>query len=70
LRYGVLNVNNELLLFAKIQDIVISQNASERALGLSTVVVQNAGGNPETICGLEAGAAETLREQILRHVTR
>ena len=70
LRYGVINLNSELLLFAKIQDIMVNRSLLERMLGISTVVIQNAMGQPERIPGLEATDAEKLRETILSHISR
>jgi membrane protein YdbS with pleckstrin-like domain len=40
----------------------------ERLLGLSTVVIQNAMGQPEQIPGLKASSAESLRDEILRRL--
>ena len=70
LHYGVLNTCNELLLFSKVQDIVISRNVLERTMGLATLTVQNAMSKPEVIPGLDAQAAEELREQILARASR
>lgn len=70
IHYGVLNISNELLLFNKIQDIVINRNILQRLMGLSTVVIQNAMGKPGIIPGLEEATAERVREQILSHVNK
>jgi membrane protein YdbS with pleckstrin-like domain len=70
LHYGVFNTSNEVLLFSKIQDIVINCNILERMMGLATLTVQNAMSKPEVIPGLDAEAAEELREQILDRVNR
>jgi len=39
-------------------------------MGLATLTVQNAMSKPEVIPGLDAEAAEELREQILERVNR
>lgn len=70
LHYGLFNTNNEVILFSKIQDIVISCNVLERMMGLATLTVQNAMSKPEVIPGLGAEEAEELREQILARVGR
>ena len=67
LDYGILNKSHELLLFNKVQDILITRNLFEQVLGLSTVVIQNAMGQPQKIPGLEAGSAEGFRDNILRY---
>jgi uncharacterized membrane protein YdbT with pleckstrin-like domain len=69
LDYGVVTKNHELLLFDKIQDILITRNLIERILGLSTLVIQNAMGKAERIPGLAERNAESLREMVLSHVT-
>jgi len=69
LDYGVVTKNHELLLFDKIQDILITRNLIERVLGLSTLVIQNAMGKAERIPGLAERNAESLREMVLSHVT-
>jgi putative membrane protein len=68
LHYGVINLSKEVLLFAKVQDIVITRNLLERMLGLSTITIQNAMGRPEYIPGLGEDTAETLRQNILANV--
>jgi membrane protein YdbS with pleckstrin-like domain len=70
LEYGVLNRNHEIILFKNIQDVLVSQGLVERLLGLSTVVIQNAMGKPETIPGLDAATAEALRNEIVAHAAR
>jgi membrane protein YdbS with pleckstrin-like domain len=70
LRHGILSTNSEVLLFSKIQDIIINCNVLERMMGLATLTVQNAMGNPEVIPGLDADDAESLRDQIMSHVGR
>jgi membrane protein YdbS with pleckstrin-like domain len=67
LDYGILNKSHELLLFNKVQDILITRNLFEQVLGLSTVVIQNAMGQPQKIPGLEADSAEGFRDNILRY---
>jgi membrane protein YdbS with pleckstrin-like domain len=67
LDYGILNKSHELLLFNKVQDILITRNLFEQAMGLSTVVIQNAMGQPQKIPGLEAESAEGFRDNILRY---
>jgi membrane protein YdbS with pleckstrin-like domain len=68
--YGVFNQFHETLLYTKIQDILIRRSVLERLLGLSTVVVQNAAGQPQVIPGLGADAAEQLRDDILGRIPR
>jgi membrane protein YdbS with pleckstrin-like domain len=70
LQSGVLSVRHETLLFSKIQDILIRRTVLERLLGLSSVVIQNAAGQPEWIPGLRREIAEQLREEILRRRPR
>lgn len=65
LHYGVVNLSRETLLYAKVQDIVITRNLLERMLGLSTLMIQNAMGQPEYIQGLGEDIAENLRASIL-----
>jgi membrane protein YdbS with pleckstrin-like domain len=67
LHYGVLGTSNELVLFSKIQDIIIRRGMIERMLGLSTVLIQNATGQPERIPGLAVQVAEQLRDDVLQH---
>src|ERR1700730_12462710 len=67
LDYGIVNKNHELLLFNKVQDILITRNLFEQVLGWSTVVIQNAVGQPQKIPGLEAVSAEGFRDNILRY---
>lgn len=68
--YGVLNRFHETLLYTKVQDILIRRSVLERLLGLSTVVIQNAAGQPQIIPGLGADAAEQLRDAILERIPR
>jgi membrane protein YdbS with pleckstrin-like domain len=68
LEYGVLNKSHETLLYAKIQDILVTRSILERLLGLSTVIVQNAMGMPQKIPALGADTAIQLRDSIVRHV--
>lgn len=70
LSYGVINLTNELLLFPRIQDIVINRNIIERVLGLSTLTIQNATGKPEMIPGLGITTAEKLRDDVLSHISK
>ena len=65
---GILNKTHEILLFAKIQDIVITRSVLERLLGLSTMTIQSASGQPERIPGLAAAAAMAFRDRILERV--
>ncbi len=67
LDYGILNKSHELLLFNKVQDILITRNLFEQVMGLSTVVIQNAMGQPQKIPGLEAESAAGFRDNILRY---
>ncbi len=66
LDYGVLNKTQEMLLYGKVQDILVTRSLLERFLGLSTVVVQNAMGTPQRVPGLSVAAATLLRDGILR----
>jgi membrane protein YdbS with pleckstrin-like domain len=68
LQMGILSRSHETLIYAKIQDILIRRSVLERLLGLSTVVIQNAMGQPEQIPGLKASSAESLRDEILRRL--
>ncbi len=68
MKSGVFGTVSELLLYARIQDIVISNSVLERLLGLATVVVQNAAGRPISIWGLGYDTAERLRDLILGQV--
>ena len=70
LSYGVISKTNEILLFNKIQDIQITRSALERLLGLSTLVIQNAMGKPESIPGLGADTAEAFRDSIVSRTAR
>jgi membrane protein YdbS with pleckstrin-like domain len=69
LEKGLLSKSHETLLFQKIQDIVIRRSVLERLFGLSTLVIQNAMGQPEVIPGLDAREAMEFRDEILRRVT-
>jgi membrane protein YdbS with pleckstrin-like domain len=66
---GWLSKSHETLLFQKVQDIVIRRSILERLLGVSTVVIQNAMGQPETIPGMTAQDALQFRDEILRRVS-
>jgi membrane protein YdbS with pleckstrin-like domain len=68
LQTGVLSRDHETLIYAKIQDIRIRRSVLERLLGLSTVIIQNAMGQPECIPGLKASTAESLRDEIRRRL--
>jgi len=70
LQMGVLSRSHETLIYSKIQDILIRRSLLERLLGLSSVVIQNAAGQPECIPGLTPSNAETLRDEILRRLPR
>jgi membrane protein YdbS with pleckstrin-like domain len=70
LESGILTRSHETLLFSKIQDILIQRSVLERLLGLSTVVIQNAMGRPETIPGLKAETAADFRHAVLERVPR
>jgi len=69
LEKGLLSKSHETLLFQKIQDIVIRRSVLERLFGLSTLVIQNAMGQPELMPGLDAQAAMEFRDEILRRIT-
>lgn len=66
-RSGVLRTLHETLLYGKVQDILITRNIFERLLGVATMVIQNAGGTPQSIPALRAEDAGALRDAILRH---
>lgn len=68
LHYGVFNLSNELMLFNKIQDIVVTRSILERMMGLSTLLIQNAMGRPERIFGLDDETAIKFRDAILSHI--
>lgn len=70
LQMGVLSRSHETLIYTKIQDILIRRSVLERLLGLSSVIIQNAMGQPEFIPGLGASTAESLRDEILRRLPR
>jgi len=70
LQKGVLSRSHETLIYTKIQDIVIRRSVLERLLGLSSVVIQNASGQPECIPGLRPSTAESLRDEILQRLPR
>ena len=65
---GILNKKHETLIYNKIQSILINRSVIERILGLSTMVIQNAMGNPETIPGLGEAAAESFKKEILLRI--
>jgi membrane protein YdbS with pleckstrin-like domain len=67
---GLLRLSHEVLLFNKIQDIVISRDIIARLLGLSTLIVQNAMGKPVRIPGIDAKSANLLRDAILGQIAR
>jgi hypothetical protein len=60
----------ETLLSSKIQDILIQRSIQQRLLGLSTVIIQNAMGQPATIPALRAETAAAFRDEALRRVPR
>jgi len=70
LETGIVNKSHETLLFSKIQDIMIQRSLLERLMGLSTVVIQNAMGQPERIPGLKAETAANFRDAVLKRVPR
>jgi hypothetical protein len=70
LQHGLVNINNEILLYDKIQDVVITRNLLERLLSLATLIIQNAMGQPEIIPGLGAADAESFRNDILSRIRR
>jgi membrane protein YdbS with pleckstrin-like domain len=70
LQMGVLSRSHETLIYAKVQDILIRRSLLERLLGLSSVTIQNAMGQPACIPGLKASTAEALRDEILRRLPR
>lgn len=70
LQSGVLRVRHETLLFSKVQDIQIQRGVLERLLGLSSLAIHNAAGQPEWIPGLNCQSAEHLRDEILRRIPR
>lgn len=65
---GWLSKSHETLLFQKVQDIVIRRSVLERLLGVSTLVIQNAMGQAETIPGMTAADALQFRDEILRRL--
>ena len=69
LEKGLLSKSHETLLFVKIQDIVIRRSVLERLLGLSTLTIQNAMGQPESIPGMDSRAAMEFRDEILQRIT-
>jgi membrane protein YdbS with pleckstrin-like domain len=70
LEYGVISKSHETLLYAKIQNILVERGLLERLMGLATVIIQNAMGQPETIPGLAAGSAADLRDAIIGRLPR
>jgi membrane protein YdbS with pleckstrin-like domain len=70
LQHGLININNEILLYNKIQDVVVTRNLLERTLSLATLTIQNAMGQPEVIPGLGAADAEAFRNDILGRIRR
>ena len=70
LETGIVNKSHKTLLFSKIQDIMIQRSLLERLLGLSTVVIQNAMGQPERVPGLKAETAADFRDAVLKRVPR
>ena len=69
LEYGVFAKAHEMVLYNKIQDILVTRNLLERMLGLSTVTVQTASGTPERVPGLAAADAEALRDDLVRRAS-
>jgi membrane protein YdbS with pleckstrin-like domain len=70
LETGILSKSHETLLYGKIQDILIQRSVLQRLLDLSTVVIQNAMGQPATIPALRAATAAAFRDEVLRRVPR
>ena len=70
LQMGVISRSHETLIYAKIQDILIRRGVLERLLGLSSVIIRSAMGQPAYIPGLKASTAESLRDEILRRLPR
>jgi membrane protein YdbS with pleckstrin-like domain len=70
LKYGVFSTSSELILFTKIQDILINQGVLERILGLSTVIIQDSFGKPEKIPGLGSDVAQKLQDAVLSHINQ
>ena len=70
LQMGVISRSHETLIYAKIQDILIRRGVLERLLGLSSVIIRSAMGQPAYIPGLRASTAESLRDEILRRLPR
>ena len=67
---GLLRLTHEVLIFDRIQDIVINRDIVARLLGLSTLTVQNAMGRPIRIPGIDAKSADALRNAILGQIPR
>jgi membrane protein YdbS with pleckstrin-like domain len=70
LAHGVLRTVHETLVYARIQDILITRSLLERLLGLATLVLQSASGTPGIIPALEVGDAGALRDEILKRAAR
>jgi uncharacterized protein len=70
LGYGVLRTVHETLVYARIQDILVTRSPLERILGLATVSLQSASGTPGIIPGLAAADAMALRDEILQRAAR
>ncbi len=66
--HGVLWRTASVVLYSRIQHVDTQQGPLERALGLNSVVVYTAGtvGASLTIPGLDADAAESLRDRLAR----
>jgi membrane protein YdbS with pleckstrin-like domain len=70
LDYGVLSTSHETLPYPRIQDIVITRSVLERMMGLSTLAIQNASGQRQTIPALDAATATELRDELLKRAIR
>jgi membrane protein YdbS with pleckstrin-like domain len=66
LSYGVFKVSDELLPFARIQEILTKRGILERLMGLASVRIKLAGGKPKRLQGLSPDAADALRDQVMR----
>jgi len=65
LSYGVFKVSDELLPFARIQEILTKRGILERVMGLASVRIKLAGGKPKRLQGLSPDAADALRDQVM-----
>lgn len=68
--HGVLRSVHEMLMYGRIQDILITRSVLERLLGLATVTLQSASGTPGVIPALALADASALRAKILQHSAR